>query len=277
MARQTSIGLLLLLITPIIFFGQVIEPYRYKNFKTNGRTPIALEIIRESDAFWSKRVWRVIDLREKINHPLYYPLKPINGRISLPNLILYGVYNGDFPVYDPLYDDFSKELSRNEIISLFISTDTITATRPFPPYASYDTIISTYLDPAAIIQVRIKEDWIFDKERSVMDVRILGICPVVESFDNEGEFRGYKPLFWIYYPHIRPLFASVNVYLRFNDAQLLSFDDVFIKRIFGSYIYKESNVYDRRISEYTEGMNALLEADRVKNNLFEFEHDLWEY
>lgn len=278
MKRQLFILLLTFNILFITATGQVLDPpYTYALFETNGRTPTALVTPREADILWSKRIYRIIDLREKINHPLYYPLMPTQGRISLSSLLLYGLYNRLFTAYDPIYEDFRNEINENDLRMLFVQTDTINATRPYPPYDTFDTIVSNYLDPASIIQFRIKEDWFFDKERSVLDVRIIGICPVVESFDAQGDFRGYKPLFWLYYPHIRPLLASVNVFVRFNNAQIPSFDDIFIKRIFGSYIYKESNVYERRISEYTEGIDALIEGENIKNGIFEFEHDLWEY
>jgi len=110
-----------------------------------------------------------------------------------------------------------------------------------------------------------------------MDVRILGLCPVKDDFDEDGIFRGYKPLFWIYFPEARPIFAKNEVFNRFNDAERRTYDDVFWKRMFGSYVYKEQNVYDRKIVDYAMGLDALLEAERVKNDLFKFEHDLWEY
>jgi len=155
--------------------------------------------------------------------------------------------------------------------------DTVSMQRPNPPYDWYDTIIAQQFYTTDVKMFRIKEDWFFDRQRSQMDVRILGICPVIDDFDERGEFRGYKPLFWIYFPEARPIFAKSEIFNRQNSANRLTYDDAFWKRMFGSYIYKEENVYDRKISEYATGMDALLEAERVKNELFEFEHDLWEY
>jgi gliding motility associated protien GldN len=123
----------------------------------------------------------------------------------------------------------------------------------------------------------VKEDWFFDKQRSVMDVRIIGLCPIQEILDENGELKGMKPLFWVYFPECRKLFANNEVYNRWNDAERRTYEDVFFKRLFGSYIYKESNVYDRNIQQYAKGMDGLLEAERIKNDLFNIEHDLWEY
>ena len=105
--------------------------------------------------------------------------------------------------------------------------------------------------------------------------RILGICPVMIKERNGEEYS--EPLFWIYYPEARPVLAHAEVFNRFNDAARRSYDEIFMKRFFNSYIYKENNVYDRRISEYAQGLDALLEAERIKNDLLDFEQSLWQY
>lgn len=249
----------------------------YDKIHTVNRVPVPYAPLRQADVFWAKRIWRVIDMREKINQPLYYPAVPTNGRINIMTVIIKGLEEGSLTAYDAQYDDFTLPRQFEDIMRQLNKVDTITATKPYPPYETYDTIIENKFDVATVTMFRVKEDWFFDKQRSVLDVRILGICPVTEDYDDQGEFKGYKPLFWIYFPDARPLFAKNEVFNRFNDGQRLSFDDIFFKRMFGSYVMKESNVYDRRISEYCENMDALLEADRIKNDIFVFEHDVWEY
>ena len=123
----------------------------------------------------------------------------------------------------------------------------------------------------------IKEDWIFDKQRSTMDIRIIGIAPCKESKGEDGESRGYAPLFWLYYPECRYVFANWEAFNRENDAERRSFEDLFWKRQFSSYITKWSNVYDRTINVYVTGLDALLEGEEIKQQLFEFEHDLWNF
>ncbi|HLG02044.1 MAG TPA: gliding motility protein GldN, partial [Bacteroidia bacterium] len=122
----------------------------------------------------------------------------------------------------------------------------------------------------------IKEDWFFDRQRSVMDVRIIGLCPLQEKLaPNSNDIEGFKPLFWVYFPACRNLFARQEIFNTRNDAQRMTLDDVFFKRMFQSYVRKESNVYDRPINSYYTGLDALLEADRVKDDIFKMEHDLW--
>jgi gliding motility associated protien GldN len=94
---------------------------------------------------------------------------------------------------------------------------------------------------------------------------------------SSGEVIGYTPLFWVYFPQCREVFAKAEVYNTKNDAERRTLDDVFWKRMFSSYIHKESNVYDRYVNTYASGIDALLESDRIKNDIFVYEHDLWHF
>ena len=238
--------------------------------------PVSYPPLRKADVMWQERLWREIDFREKINQYFYYPIEPHNHWRSFMRIIMDGLKEGSITAYDiSLTDEFLVPLTYQEVIAR--QTDTLhrTFNRPHPPYEEYDTVIYTDFDPTRVKRIRMKEDWYFDKQRSQMMVRIIGICPVMMK-ERDGE-EVSEPLFWIYFPEARPILAKALIYNRHNDAMRLTFDDAFWKRMFNSYIYKESNVYDRRISEYATGIDALYESERIKNELYEFEHDLWEY
>ncbi len=247
------------------------------------REPIPYTYLRESDVMWSKRIWRVMDMREKINHPLYFPKKPINTRISMIDVIMEGVRTGDLTAYtivDIADDDntFVVPLTKDEIDKIGgAGIDTIYNTNPDTGDEEVK-LIEIKFETAQVKQYMMKEVWFFDNQRSVMDVRIVGMCPI--RFYTKGgtdEVRMEK-LFWIYFPEVRPFFAKKEVYNVHNDAECRTFDDMFWKRVFSSYIIRESNVYDnRRISSYKKGLGALLEAEKIKDDLFQIEHDLWEY
>lgn len=250
----------------------------YDKVHTPNRKPIPYVPIREADVVWAKRIWRVIDLRQKINHPFFFPEKAYNQWRSFTQVLLDGLKEGSITAYETsTTDEFNTPLTYQDIMGRLNSVDSSQQQRPDPPYDWYDTVVVKEFNPIDVRQIRLKEDWFFDKQRSVQDVRIIGICPVVDDVDEKGEYKGTKPLFWVYFPEARPLFAKTEVFNRFNDAERRTFDDLFWKRFFGSYIIKESNVYDRKISDYSTGLNALMESDRVKNDLFTFEHDLWEF
>ncbi len=235
--------------------------------------------LREADVMWATRIWRKLDLREKINHPLYYPTEPIKNRRSLAQTIVEAVREGSLTAYDALDDEFTITLTKAEIERKLSYVDTQYIESPDPPYDLVMTLIPEEFDPADVKEFRVKEDWFFDRQRSVMDVRIIGIQPVAENKDKAtGEVRGTEPMFWVYFPEARNIFASAEVFNRQNDAERKTLEDIFWKRMFGSYIYKEKNVYDRSIADYMlNTLDQLLEAEKIKENIFILEHDLWEY
>jgi gliding motility associated protien GldN len=225
---------------------------------------------------WSKRIWREIDMRQKMNQPFYYPLEPHNNWRNFITVVMDALKEGSITAYEvSTTDEFLVPLNYQEILSRQIDTVHRTFQRPYPPYEEYDTVIYSEFDPNKVTRIRIKEDWYFDKKKSQMLVRIIGICPVMIKERNDEEFK--EPLFWVYFPEARPVLAHAEVFNRNNDAARRSYDEIFMKRFFNSYVYKEQNVYDRRISEYAQGLDALLEAERVKMELLNFEQGLWEY
>jgi gliding motility associated protien GldN len=252
----------------------------YVKSNTPNRKPIPYTTLREADVMWSKRVWRVIDLREKMNFPLYYPTSPLADRKSLFDVIKdAALQDGSITCFNnPAFDDeFRYEMTKSEIEALLTSWDTLQVVN-VNTGISAPTPVKEEISSEKVWKYWVKEDWFYDKQRSVMDVRIIGLCPLIEKTDENGNSTGFdKALFWVYFPECRPIFAQQDVYMRHNDAERRTIDDIFWKRMFSSYIRKESNVYDRSIIEYKSGLDALLESERVKNDIFTFEHDLWHF
>ncbi len=241
--------------------------------------PIPYPYLREADITWTRRIWRVIDMREKMNQTFYFPEKPQNNWRSFVTIIMDGLKEGTITAYSPESDQFLVPLNYKELLDRLERTDSVRLPRPDNPDILFDTVIKTEFDPANVKKLKIKEDFYFDRQRSVVEVRILGVCPVVDEIDKTtGEKRFEKNLFWIYFPECRNLFAKNEMFnLKNGSAGRMTYDDVFMKRMFSSYIYKEENVYDRSINEFATGVDALLEAEKAKNSLFEFESNLWEY
>lgn len=250
----------------------------FDKIHTESREPIPYTPVREADVVWSKRIWRIIDFRQKINQPFYYPETPKKGWRNFMTIVLDALKEGTITAYDPVQDDqFTVPMVYQEMINKYSGRDSTAKRDPENPERIIGwEYFTEELNTSDIHKIEIKEDWFFDKQRSVMDVRIIGICPIIEIYEN-GEHMGAERMFWIYFPEARKVFAKSEVFNRQNGAERRTYDDIFWKRIFGSYIVKEENVYDRTIRDYASGMDALLESERIKNDLFEFEHDLWEF
>jgi gliding motility associated protien GldN len=261
--------------------AQTVLDGAYIKEHTKTKRVVPYTHIREADVMWARRVWRTIDLREKINHPLYFPVEEINDRKSLFDVIRQGLLvDGSITAYDagPFLDDdeFRKPLLASELRDMFSRVDT-QYTESLETGDMEMVVQNIDLTTREIKMYRIKEDWIFDKQRSVMDIRIIGIAPMREVRGEDGELRGYAPMFWLYYPECRYVFANWESFNRENDAERRSYEDIFMKRQFGSYITKWSNVYDRGIADHKTGLDALLEGEDIKQFLFQFEHDLWNF
>lgn len=226
--------------------------------------------IREADIFWEKRIWRVIDVREKMNLPFAYPERP------LFTILMDAAMDNEIKVYSTEDDKFSARLEPGEVATMGATVDTVITFDP-ETYEEQIQIVRNELNPEDVQRFRLKEIWFFDEETSTMQVRILGIAPLIDVKDDNGNFKYEKPMFWVYYPEARNILARELVFNPGNDASPNSWEDLFEMRYFSSYIYKESNVYDRKLQDYLSGVDILLEADKVKQEIFNFEHDLWSY
>ncbi|MDR2928945.1 MAG: gliding motility protein GldN [Cytophagaceae bacterium] len=277
-------GLIFMLLTALMSGGAIAKSEAqdvldniYVKEHIASHKPVPYPSIREADIMWSKRIWRIIDLREKMNIPLYYPTTKVDDRFSLIDLLMHGIrYEGLTP-YSTRDDEFKVKMGTPEVMEAMGATiDTTEVLNPTTGLMEMK-IIENDVRSDEVKQILVKEVWYFDRNYSRLDVRILGICPIREYVNDEGVVLK-RQTFWVYFPEARPLLARHEVFATGNDAQRRSFDDLFIKRYFGSYIVKESNAYNNRgIETYAVGVDAMLESNRIRNEIFQFEHDLWEF
>lgn len=227
--------------------------------------------VRESDIMWEKRIWRIIDVREKMNLPFAYPEEPFFKILSD------AAVKGDLPVYSVDDDKFRKRLSTDDVLSMMSKTDTIVTFDP-ETYEEKIQVVRNDINWADVKRFRIKEIWFFDKETSTMQVRILGIAPLIDVRDNEGNFR-YEKVYVLDLLSSGPQFTGSSSGLYFGrQYQCYALLGRFSRAaLFFYFIIKESNVYDRRIEDYARGVDALWESERIKNAIFNFEQDLWQY
>lgn len=258
-------------------FERPLDGYYAKtNILSAKVTPYAY--VRESDVIYAKRIWREIDLREKMNRYLASP------KARLIDVLINAIKAGELTAYDatpnaakddPDGDAFSTPLTPAQALSKM--ADSVVVDKFDSAGNKIGSVVQAgEFNPDSVVKFRIKEDWIFDKQRSVFEPRIIGIAPMVRPKAGNVQLD-YQPAFWIYFPDARPILAVKEVALDHNDNTGLSFDDVFVKRLFSSYIVKESNDKDERIKDYETGIDRLYEADRIKKKLMDWELNLWQY
>ena len=263
----------------------------YERGNVIGKKAMPYPSLRKSDVVWDRVIWREVDFNEKFNQFFFFPVNnetSTQGRISLINLIMKGVRNGEIPVYEE--DDMVKELDLAEAMKLLVGdpyNKRVEALdengqpiydEEIDDYVMKDSLVTRSFDSTSVMKIRLKERWYIDKQDTRQKVRIVGL-----AFQYLKEtLTGGQALEWSFWipmddMRVRNVFVNANAYDENNDVVERSYDDVFIQRYFDSYIIRESNVYNRSISDYLTGEDAILESQRIEDEIFNVESDMWEY
>jgi gliding motility associated protien GldN len=256
--------------------------------------PLPYGYVHDRDVLMGKTTWEIIDLDERINFPLYYPIDTSNigkDRRSLFDVLLKGIKSGKITeVYTDSY--FNTKKTFKDMSSSFTYIDTTNAGKEeinnYPEdYKSGNKVLDPQyinkkeLGAIDVADYKIKGFWYFDKRQSELKYRLLGICPVSpEAKEIGAENQDFIELFWVYFPAVREILHEAKAFNNRNSAMPISFDDMLNSRRFNGELYKEENVYgDREISEYMRenSQMQLLESERVKDKIRDFEQDMWNY
>ncbi len=248
--------------------------------------PLPYGYVHDRDVLMGKTTWEIIDLDERINFPMYYPIDSANigkDRRSLYDVLTKAMKEGRITeVYTDSYFNTKKTLK--DIESSLTRIDTTDPGREqFNAGIKIDEqyIVRTDLGAIDVSDYKIKGYWYFDKRQSELKYRLLGLCPVTPDVFTVGkEEQDYIELFWIYFPAAREVLHEAKAFNDRNSAMPITFDHLLNSRRFNAVIYKEENVYgDREIAEYLKDNSQmqLLESERVKSKIRDFEQDMWNY
>lgn len=250
------------------------------------RNPLAYEHIREDDAVYMQRVWREIDVHEKMNLPFVYKADGDLGNQRFIMILLNAIKNDSITAFSAEDDRFTTPITFKDIAENMVGKpkQIQVANLVEDPDGSKglmkDTVIIDEFNPDKVERYWIKEDVVFDKESSRLFTRILGIAPLKTILNDDGSFRAVTPMFWVYYPDLRSTFAKFDVYNGRNYGARISWEELFESRMFASRVIKSTvnNPNDLFINAYIKDpILALLEGDNVKEKIFNYEQDLWSY
>ena len=255
--------------------------------------PLEYGYVGDRDILFSKMTWEKIVLDERANFPLYFPIEDNLGddRKSLYRVLMQNVNDGTIPkVYADSYfteertmEDLAPSLFKEEIQDEgieWMNQNGVSDTSEVPE----EYVIRREIGAADINSYLVKGLWYFDKRQGELKYRILGIAPAapdVNFIDSDDE-ANKEPigLFWVFFPEIRDILHEAKAFNNKNSAVPLSFDHLLNSRRFSGVIYKEENVYgDREVKEYVaeNALMQLLESERIKDKIRNFEQDMWSY
>lgn len=251
--------------------------------------PLEYGYVDDRDIMFSKMTWEKIVLDERVNFPLYYPVDTNNigsNRRSLFDVLWKSVREGKIKnVYDDSY--FTTKRNPADIQSIMSKTDTLDIGYQqynSEGFVSPEYIIKRNIQSYDISAYLIKGLWYFDKRQGELKYRLLGIAPAaadVNFIDSEDEANKQPiPLFWVFYPEVREVLHEAKAFNNENSSMPFSYDHLLNSRRFNGYMYKEENVYgDREVKEYVadNALMQLLESDRIKDKIRDFEQDMWSY
>jgi len=259
-----------------------------QQIKANNVEPLKYGFVDDRDVLWSKTVWEIIDLDERVNFPYYYPTETDNlglDRLSLWDVLKNAITSGEIKeVYD---DPYFRTKLLYEDINFTYSDTTDFAKERFEQTGVWDkTLINDYkLSAKYVRQYKIKGTWYVDKRLGELKYRLLGICPVAIQPSNLSKFISDPDtndtpvdLFWVWFPDARTVLNRQKVFNTRNSSQPVTFDHMLNSRRFNALIYKEENIYeDREINKYIQkdALKSLLESERIKSVIRDFEQDMW--
>ncbi|WP_299549177.1 gliding motility protein GldN [Seonamhaeicola sp.] len=248
--------------------------------------PLEYGYVDDRDVLFAKMTWERVVLDERVNFPLYYPIDTNNigkDRRCLYDVLMKNVKNGKIKnIYDDSY--FSTKRTLKDIEAALVRVDTTEL--GIEQYnageeVSKEYIVKTQITAADIVEYRIKGLWYFDKRQAEMKYRLLALAPVAPDVNFiDTDSPDLVPLFWVFFPDAREVLHEAKSFNTKNSSLPYSFDHVLNSRRFNGFIYKEENVHgDRQISEYVSdnSLMQLLESERIKDKIRDFELDMWTY
>lgn len=260
-----------------------------QELEANNSSPIAYGYVDDRDILWQKTVWETIDLDERINFPYHYPT--INNgllsstRKSLFRILMDNIKSGDITeIYSDDYfnDKLTAEDLEERLISKQLSPSGIEKSNSGEQVTENDYDIYK-IETDKVVQYRIKGTWYVNKRLGELKYRLLGIAPVAPDVSTLSDgpaamADALVPLFWVWFPDARKALNNSQVFNSKNSSQPITFDNMLNSRRFNSVIYQEENVYeDRAVNQYIyeDALRQLLESERIKSEIRDFEQDLW--
>ena len=284
---RTAFPLLLLLFCQTISAQTRPDMVHTEVLPTEQR-PIPYPYLREADVVWSTMLWKTIDLNEAFNQYMYFPLdqEDRSGKRSLAYVLWEAMEREEIPIYED--DELLIPIDNQLFVQRYTKPDTVQLEIGYDDDDNeiYETVITPkYFDGAEVFQYALREAWFIGKQDTRQDSRRLALAPMKDvtitlKSTREDVYMGRAALFWVpmQHPSVRAVLARQKAYYDENNIiNQPSWDNIFIGQLYTAFVTRESNRYERTISRYLVGKDALMEAAAIEEKVFEIGEDMWEY
>jgi gliding motility associated protien GldN len=261
----------------------------YKNDMYNNAKAFGYPAVSSRDVRFFKRVWRDVDVNDPKNSLLNTP------GATLAEIVLEGLRTGKLTAYDPSPTNndstFAKRINVIGALSRFQDSTMVDQFDSNGNKIGSRMVLNDF-NPASITKFRIKEDIYFDKKRSMVVSRIIGIAPL-KAIQAAGTTVGEAPVFWLYFPQARDFFATKDVSDPDRNLYDTSLDDIFLQKRFTSTIVRAtgSNNASRTTAQIaatavpgataTDALNADKDkaetAKQIEAKIETFKAKTWDY
>lgn len=249
--------------------------------------PIPYPHLREADVVWSTTVWKTIELGESFNQFFYFPTEEEDptGKLNLAFVIWHGVVAGEIPIFED--DELKVPLDAELFVKRYTKADTVTLEIGYDEEDNelYQTFIRPHdFESYEVKRYLLREVWFIGKQDTRQDSRRIALAPVkniTKALSTGAEvYMGRAPIFWI--PMLNPMVRNVlarnsSYFDGTNEVGQPSWDYIFVNQLYSAYITRESNRYNRKVTDYLTGEDAMLEAEAIEERVFDIGEDMWEY
>lgn len=138
---------------------------------------------------WAKRITRSIDTKE---------VSVIKGKETFAEILnkILDLYIEN-PSSSKLYRTYGKmsPLNSKEVKELKTGIDTLITFDP-KTFEEHVTVVKNPVNSKTMHSIRIVQDWVWDKDKKAISIRLVAFAPLLERYDNQQNFLNSGPVFY---------------------------------------------------------------------------------
>ncbi len=124
--------------------------------------------------------------------PFYF----LNIEPSYRKKIVNALLDAGFRKRTTAFDFTFNEIKEHELSQIESRTDTLSVWN-MQSGGLTDSVVVYRLDREKVLRIKFAEEWSFNKQSLTLVKKVLAVAPAEISYDEKGEFKGFRFLFWL--------------------------------------------------------------------------------